>query len=142
MASWNGSALQPSRPAPPVPGGGVGGRPPLNNAHSSSSSSFHHLSSSPSPSPSPSAGLSRSINSLSIGSPSVASHYSSGYTQHGGSSGSVGSNAMLSSSVGGTWIREGHVSIKEDGIRSMFFSKRYAILRENALSFHKSKEVR
>jgi hypothetical protein len=39
-------------------------------------------------------------------------------------------------------LREGQVSIKEDGIRSMFFSKRWALLRPNALSFHKNKEVR
>lgn len=52
-------------------------------------------------------------------------------------------NASTSSlsSNGDAFIREGPVSTKEDGIRSMFFSKKYAILRQTALTFHKSKEV-
>ena len=69
-------------------------------------------------------GISRGMGGMSVGSP-ASSTYSNG-----------------SASSGGNWIREGQVSIKEDGLKSIFFSKRHAILRESALTFHKSKEVR
>lgn len=57
------------------------------------------------------------------------------------SNGSYHNGSGIGGGVGGDWIREGPVSTKEDGLRSMFFSKRYAVLRTSALTFHKSKEV-
>jgi len=121
MASWNGAALQPSRPAPPVPGqqgsSSNGMRPLLSSSQSSSSfaTAASHMSTNT---------LNKSMNGMHLATPSIS-------RSNGGSSGGGGS---------GAWIREGPLSIKEDGLRSMFFSKRYAILRESALTFHKSKE--
>lgn len=162
MASWNGSSLTPSRPAPPVPGGlssssasmsatgsGQGGglRPLLTSSHSSST--FQNGSSSFASS------LTRGMNGLSLS--NGGSNAGSNTNSYNGSIASrstsnlfgAGSNSPLdhrnsSSSLhsSSNIIREGPVSTKEDGIRSMFFSKRWALLRTNALTFHKNKEVR
>lgn len=133
MASWNGSSLTPSRPAPPVPGGGSsnGLRPLLTTAHSSSS--FNNGSS---------GSLSRGVSNLSLSSngPSTAPSTPSGSSGRNSFFGQS-SNNTSSLVATGSVLREGQVSIKEDGIRSMFFSKRWALLRQNALTFHKNREV-
>ncbi|KAK9894814.1 Pkinase-domain-containing protein [Cystobasidium minutum MCA 4210] len=132
MASWNGSSLTPSRPAPPVPGGGSsnGLRPLLTTAHSSSS--FNNGSS---------GSLSRGVSNLSLSSngPSTAPSTPSGSSGRNSFFGQS-SNNTSSLVATGSVLREGQVSIKEDGIRSMFFSKRWALLRQNALTFHKNRE--
>jgi hypothetical protein len=35
-------------------------------------------------------------------------------------------------------VRKGYVSVKEDGIRSWIWSKRWLALREQTLTFHKN----
>jgi Fe-S cluster assembly iron-binding protein IscA len=34
--------------------------------------------------------------------------------------------------------KDGYLSVKEDGIRAWIWSKRYAILREQTLTFHRN----
>jgi protein-serine/threonine kinase len=38
-------------------------------------------------------------------------------------------------------IKEGYVSLKEDGLRAWIWSKRYCVLRDQSLTFHRN-EVR
>lgn len=139
MASWNGSSLTPSRPAPPVPGGSSTGlRPLFTSAHSSSS--FNNGST---------GSLTRGVNNLNLSNSGSPGPGSSSGSHHSGSSSFSGRTSSLFSrdtntgtgSAAGNVLREGQVSIKEDGIRSMFFSKRWALLRQNALTFHKNREV-
>ncbi|PWN26201.1 Pkinase-domain-containing protein [Jaminaea rosea] len=49
----------------------------------------------------------------------------------------VPSSSSSSSSSGGI-VRKGYVSVKEDGIRSWIWSKRWLALREQTLTFHKN----
>lgn len=136
MASWNGSSLTPSRPAPPVPGGSSNGlRPLLTSAHSSSTLSNGSNGS-----------LTRGMNNINLSGGATPTAGSSSGSIYGGASGRTSSlfSHSPSGSTGGaagSILREGQVSIKEDGIRSMFFSKRWALLRQNALTFHKNREV-
>ena len=89
-----------------------------------------------------SATLVGSSNSNSRYAPSTTSSYNTAYTNqsnspfHAGntSNGSIGSNK--------DYIREGPVQIKEEGVLAMFFTKKHAVLRDLALTFHKNKEVR
>lgn len=37
-----------------------------------------------------------------------------------------------------TVVRKGYVSVKEDGLRSWIWSKRWLVLRESTLLFHKN----
>lgn len=95
-------------------------------ASSLSTSSFGSASGSGPASSLSSPALARGVNGMSLG-PGPSSY--------------INGQGSSNNNVGGSWIREGPVSTKEDGLRSMFFGKRYAILRESALTFHKSKEV-
>lgn len=47
------------------------------------------------------------------------------------------SSSSSHSSTGGI-VRKGYVSVKEDGIRSWIWSKRWLALREQTLTFHKN----
>lgn len=123
--SYYGS-LTPSRPAPSAPGvrsgsggpGGPGG--PINNslyAGSTYSNGFSSYNSGSS-----SIGFSPSSNA-SIRSGSTTA-FSSGGGSGGGGDGGV--------------VRQGFVSVKEDGFASFLWSRKYLILREHLLSFHKN----
>jgi hypothetical protein len=35
-------------------------------------------------------------------------------------------------------IKEGYLSVKEDGLRAWIWSKRYCVLRDQALTFHRN----
>lgn len=54
-----------------------------------------------------------------------------------GAAGSAGGGSPGSASNGGI-VRKGYVSVKEDGIRSWIWSKRWLALREQTLTFHKN----
>lgn len=47
-------------------------------------------------------------------------------------------NGSPGGSTGGGIVRKGYVSVKEDGIRSWIWSKRWLALREQTLTFHKN----
>ena len=86
-----------------------------------------------------SATLVGSSNSNSRYAPSTTSSYNTAYSNSpfnagNTSNGSIGSNKDN--------IREGPVQIKEEGVLAMFFTKKHAVLRDLALTFHKNKEVR
>jgi hypothetical protein len=51
---------------------------------------------------------------------------------------SGGSPAGSIGGTGGGIVRKGYVSVKEDGIRSWIWSKRWLALREQTLTFHKN----
>jgi len=121
--SFYQSSLTPSRPAPPPPGAGqrgTNGSAYTNNSiYASSGSSFS--------------------TSLQLTPPSPASSsYNPAYSGIGGSP-NRGSSATGYSD--GQVVRNGYVSVKEDGFASLFWSRKWLVLREATLSFHKN-EVR
>lgn len=147
-SSWNGAALQPSRPAPPVPGstGAACHNAPASTAPTGSLRPLLTTASSSSSARSAqSDGLSRSMHGLNLNPGSFNSadyaqtRTSQPQPQYSTSQARGGPSTPAPNRHG--FIRDGPVQTKEDGIRSMFFVKRYAILRDTALTFHKSKEV-
>lgn len=121
--SFYQSSLTPSRPAPPPPGAGqrgTNGSAYTNNSiYASSGSSF--------------------APSFQLTPPSPAgSSYNPAYSGIGGSP-NRGSSATGYSD--GQVVRNGYVSVKEDGFASLFWSRKWLVLRESTLSFHKN-EVR
>lgn len=67
-----------------------------------------------------------------VNSPSAASPWS-------GSGGNSGPGAATAGGgAAGGIVRKGYVSVKEDGIRSWIWSKRWLALREQTLTFHKN----
>lgn len=121
--SFYQSSLTPSRPAPPPPGAsqrGTNGSAYTNNSiYASSSSSF--------------------APSFQLTPPSPAgSSYNPAYSGIGGSPNRGSSSTGYSD---GQVVRNGYVSVKEDGFASLFWSRKWLVLRESTLSFHKN-EVR
>lgn len=111
------SALTPSRRAPPVPGT-AGPTPGVASATSAA----------PSPVPGTPTGYNRVLPI--VGTPSAGI-------------GAYGLNASPSSprSSSSQLIRQGYVSVKEDGIRSWMWSKRWLTLRDQTLTFHKNEST-
>lgn len=125
-------SLTPSRRAPPVPGSlGVGA--PLANKSQHNDPFLPPLASS-----SHSSGLGAGGGSYTgplrpAGPGAVASN---GGASNSSSSSGFGSPG--SSGGSGGIVRKGWVSVKEDGIRSWIWSKRWLALREQTLTFHKN----
>ena len=136
--------MTPSRRAPPVPGSSSNssssslqyqqqGKPPMLSS-TSYAPSFHHNG----------MNNNNSVTPLSLGrhgSPAASTLSSSGY----GNSMSPGQTSSLYNvgsrdSVGGmTPIRQGMVTVNEEkGIRSFLWSKKWMVLKEQTLSFHKN----
>lgn len=147
-------SLTPSRRAPPVPGAssGNGGLGSGGNGHSGgaplANKSLHNdpflpplASSSQSSGFTGSTGLGAGGGSYTgplrpAGPGAVANN---GGSANWGSSGGSGFGSPSSNSGGGGGIvRKGWVSVKEDGIRSWIWSKRWLALREQTLTFHKN----
>lgn len=119
--SYYGS-LTPTRPAPSAPnarlnGGGPGAGSVNNSLYAGSSYSPNY-------------------SSYASGSSSIGFSPSSNASLRSGSSTAVNSS-ILGSSDGGT-VRQGYVSIKEDGFASFLWSRKWLILREHIISFHKN----
>lgn len=124
-------SLTPSRRAPPVPGSSTSGStsqrsadtfvPPLSSYASSSNQSL--------PKGQGAGGGSYTGPLRPAGPGAVA----------GNTAGSWSSNASSGTSGGsGGVVRKGYVSVKEDGLRSWIWSKRWLALREQTLTFHKN----
>lgn len=56
----------------------------------------------------------------------------------GGVGGSTWNGGTSGSASNGGIVRKGYVSVKEDGIRSWIWSKRWLVLRDQTLTFHKN----
>ena len=127
------TSLTPSRPAPQAPSR----RPthPLNSGSTSSGAADSINSSIYSSSTLVASGYSPSF-SLTPPSPSAGSSYSSSYSGIG-SSPNRGSSTPLGSQI----VRSGFVSVKEEGFASLFWGRKWLVLREETLSFQKN-EVR
>lgn len=116
--SYDGiSALTPTRPPPPAPRRGPSDSSMNNTPIYSSASSF------------------TSYNSAA----SNASSYHTAYSA--GIGGSPDRGHPSTSSGNGPPVRQGYVSVKEDGFASWLWSKKWLVLREEVLSIHRS-EVR
>lgn len=150
-------SLTPSRRAPPVPGASGGhsgiGSTGMGNGHGSgaplANKSLHNdpflpplaSSSQPSSGFSGSTGLGAGGGSYTgplrpAGPGAVANN--GGSANWGSGSGSGYGSPTSNSSGGGGIVRKGWVSVKEDGIRSWIWSKRWLALREQTLTFHKN----
>ena len=121
------TSLTPSRPAPQAPS-----RRPTHPLNSGSSSS----------------GAADSINSsIYASSTLLASGYSPSFSltppsPSAGSSGIGGSpNRGSTTPLGSQIVRNGFLSVKEEGFASLFWVKKWLVLREETLSFQKN-EVR
>lgn len=123
------SELKPSRPAPSAPN--------ANGSRGPSSSVNNSLYAGSSYSP--------SYSSYGSGSPSIGYSPSVNASFRSGSSSTTAVNAsVLGIGVGtndGGVVRQGYVSIKEDGFASFLWSRKWLILREHHLSFHKNEVI-
>lgn len=160
MSGYGGSgaggvgSLTPSRRAPPVPGGGGGGGSSSGGSNASSyrggnDSFMPPLSSSAASSTGTLAGAGMP-NGLGVGGgsytgplrpagPGAVAPNNSGGGWSGSTSTIAGAAGGSSAGGGGGGIvRKGFVSVKEDGIRSWIWSKRWLALREQTLTFHKN----
>ncbi|KIM29230.1 hypothetical protein M408DRAFT_328910 [Serendipita vermifera MAFF 305830] len=125
--SYYGS-LTPSRPAPSAPnprlnggGGGSNGPASVNNSlyagssyspsYSSNTSGWSSIGFSPSPNPSIRTGSSTAVNASILGTPD------------------------------GGIVRSGYVSVKEDGFASFIWSRKWLVLKEHIISFHKNENA-
>ncbi|KAK4701695.1 serine/threonine-protein kinase CLA4, partial [Phenoliferia sp. Uapishka_3] len=122
QGEWSGSfpsnaspSLTPSRPAPPIP---------IQRSDSSSSSR-------------PPPGLASGFPSTST---TPSSPYASSPLLSSSSGQSASSFALPGTGAGSaqTIVRRGWISVKEDGLRAWIWSKRWLVLREQTLSFHKN----
>lgn len=120
------SSLTPSRPAPPIP------RPSQPHLHSSSQ---YNPTGPPALAPTLSHHAAAPTHYSSASSPSPSS-FTPGNTPYNPSTPSYVPRVGLGSSQ--TIVRRGWVSVKEDGLRAWIWSKRWLVLREQTLSFHKS----
>ncbi|PWN47888.1 Pkinase-domain-containing protein [Violaceomyces palustris] len=114
-------SLTPSRPAPPVPTSNKHSDPflpPLSAYQSNSSAGSTGLG----------AGGGSYTGPLRPAGPGATASSSSGWQQAGPGATSGGSSI----------VRKGYVSVKEEGIRSWIWSKRWLALREQTLTFHKN----
>ena len=114
-------SLTPSRPAPPVPTNKHNDPflPPLSAYQSGGGTS---------PGNGPGAGGGSYTGPLRPAGPAAAGSFGSGWQQAGPGATTGGSSI----------VRKGYVSVKEDGIRSWIWSKRWLALREQTLTFHKN----
>ncbi|MCO5585329.1 hypothetical protein L7F22_039262 [Adiantum nelumboides] len=147
-------SLTPSRRAPPVPGatsgnGGMGGGSGHNSGGPLANKSLHNdpflppLASS-----SQSSGFTGSTGSgagggsytgpLRPAGPGAVANNNGGSNNWGSSAGSGFGSPSSNAGGGGGIVRKGWVSVKEDGIRSWIWSKRWLALREQTLTFHKN----
>lgn len=144
--------LTPSRRAPPVPGSSSNSStsslppPPQGNNKFSSTSyapSFHHpggLGGSPGVTP---LTLGRNGQAANAPSPvynrSLSSSTGAGSASPGGGGSSLYNVGSRDSTGGMTPIRQGMVTVNEEkGIRSFLWSKKWMVLKEQSLSFHKN----
>ncbi|CAG8671437.1 11110_t:CDS:2 [Acaulospora colombiana] len=109
-------SLTPSRPAPSAPNARAGGGSSVNNSLYAGSS------------------YNPSYSSYASGSSSIGFSPSSNASFRSGSSTTLIGN---SNSDGGI-VRQGYVSVKEDGFASFLWSRKWLVLREHLLSFHKN----
>lgn len=134
-------SLMPSRRAPPVPkppqapqhpsSAGAGSFvPPLSQYTSGGSSAGM-----PGIGQGPGAGGGSYTGPLRPAGPGAAASSNAGW---GGPAGMSASGSSPSSGNSGGIVRKGYVSVKEDGIRSWIWSKRWLALREQTLTFHKN----
>lgn len=157
-ASANGAgdgrfgSLTPSRRAPPVPANSAGGAGPGSSFASRSQESFtpplasYNSSAGSSTTTAPPLNRMNSAGSIPMGSGGGAGGGSyTGSLRPAGPGAVAPSSGQWSSgngspggSTGGGIVRKGYVSVKEDGIRSWIWSKRWLALREQTLTFHKN----
>jgi serine/threonine-protein kinase CLA4 len=128
-------SLTPSRPAPSAP-----------NAPSARSGSS---------SGSGSAGVNNSLYAGSSYSPNYSSYASSGASigfspssnasfRSGTSSSTLVNASAIGIGIGnndGGVVRQGYVSVKEDGFASFLWSRKWLVLKEHILSFHKNEVI-
>ncbi|CAD6915122.1 unnamed protein product [Tilletia laevis] len=118
-------SLTPSRPAPPIPQG---------IPQSQHSSSMPHSSSGGGPGMGAGGGsYTGPLRPAGPGAIAPGKESGSSFSNGTGLFPPVGSSAS-----GSTIVRKGFVSVKEDGLRSWIWSKRWLALREQTLTFHKN----
>lgn len=127
--SLSTSSLTPSRPAPPAPRRQLH---PL-NAEASSARDANSINSSIYAASTLQSNGYSSAFSFAPSTSSSATSYSSSYTGIGGSPNRISPNA-ISSPV----VRTGFVSVKEETFASLFWTRRWLVLREDTLAFHKN----
>jgi hypothetical protein len=145
MSYHEAGSLTPSRRAPPVPGPSANSSssslPQQGNKFSSTSyaPAFHHAGLS-------GANSNGSVTSLTLGRNGQAATSSSpGFNRSiSSATGSSLYNVGSRDSTGGmTPIRQGMVTVNEEkGIRSFLWSKKWMVLKEQSLSFHKNEVSR
>lgn len=121
-------SLTPSRPAPPVPANKHNDPflPPLSQYNSASSSMGRG------------AGGGSYTGPLRPAGPGATASGAGGPASHLGSNAGWQQAGPGATTTGAALVRKGWVSVKEDGIRSWIWSKRWLALREQTLTFHKN----
>lgn len=76
----------------------------------------------------------RSNSSNYAGASSSASAYSTSYTGIGGSPDRGGGFSGTTSAI----VRQGYANVKEDGFASFLWNRRWLVLKDQILSFHKN----
>ncbi|GAC72488.1 p21-activated serine/threonine protein kinase [Moesziomyces antarcticus T-34] len=121
-------SLTPSRPAPPVPANKHNDPflPPLSQYNSASSSMGRG------------AGGGSYTGPLRPAGPGATASGAGGPASHLASNAGWQQAGPGATTTGAALVRKGWVSVKEDGIRSWIWSKRWLALREQTLTFHKN----